>query len=514
MLALSHGIPKVMTLKEMLEEYLAFQLEVVRRRAEFDLKKAKERAHIIEALKVVIDYTDEVIAIIRSSENVAVAKERLSERFGFDDVQAQAIVSMRLGQLTSLEGIKIETEYDSLIEKIEDLSDYVVNEGRQRKTVKTEAKEIADKYGDDRRTSIEAISGEMDIEDLIEQEDCVLTLTRFGYMKRLPVDTFQSQRRGGRGVSGMTRRDEDVAEEMFMCSSHDHVMFFSNLGKVYRIKCYQIPEGSRTSKGLNAANILPIMPGEKITAMIKVPDINEEAYLCMVTRKGFIKRCDLSLFNSNRSRSGLIALDLMEGDELAWVKMTSGDENLLVATRRGKAICFNENDVRPMGRTARGVRAIKMDDGDEVVGMARMVEGGTVLTVTETGFGRRSNLSDYRVQTRGGKGLLNYRTSVYGDVAAIRVVDDSDDIIMISSNGIVIRIPVSEIATHMRPAKGVRVMRLVDDPDGEPVRLVSLTKVAHDENEIDEHEIEEDEDSGDVGAAETEEAEDNDAGED
>ena len=492
MLALSDGVPKIMPLKEMLTEYIDFQIEVVTRRAQYDLKKAQERAHILEALKVVLDNTDEVISIIRTSKNIPEAKDRLCERFEFDDAQASAIVAMRLGQLTSLEGIKIETEYNSLMEKIIDLSDFLAKDERKRELIKTEALAIAQKYGDERRTEIAAISGEVDIEDLIEEEDCVLTLTRFGYMKRLPADTFSAQKRGGKGVSGMTRRDEDVAEEMFLCSSHDYVMFFSNKGKVYRIKCYQIPEGSRTSKGINAANILPIDTDEHITAMIKVSDLTEDAYLCMVTRKGVIKRCALKLFNTNRTRTGLIAIDLMEDDELVWVRKTSGDDNLIVATKFGKAICFSENDVRPMGRNARGVRAIKMEDNDCVIGMARTREGGTLLTVTETGLGRRSQLSDYRVQTRGGKGLINYRTSLYGDVAAVRVVDEDDDIIMIASNGIVIRIPVAEVGIYSRPAKGVRVMRLDEQED---VKLVALTRAPHDEDEVDDVEIEEDADA-------------------
>lgn len=488
MLALSDGVPKVMSLKQVLQEYIDFQIEVVTRRAQFDLKKAQERAHILEALKVVLDHTDEVIAIIRSSKNIPEAKNRLMERFQFDDAQASAIVAMRLGQLTGLEGIKIESEYNALAEKINDLTDFLASDTRKRELIKEEALAIAEKFGDERRTEIAAISGEVDIEDLIEEEDCVLTLTRFGYMKRQPADTFSAQKRGGRGVSGMSRREEDVAEEMFICSSHDYVMFFSNKGKVYRIKCYQIPEGSRTSRGTNAANLLPIEQDERITAMIRVSDMEEEAYLCMVTRKGLIKRCELKLFNSNRLKSGLIAVDLVDGDELAWVRKTNGKDNLIVATKKGKAICFAESDVRAMGRNARGVRAIDMSEDDVVIGMVRCHDNATLLTVSETGLGRRSNFSDYRVQVRGGKGILNYRTNEYGNVAAIRTVEDSDDVIMIASNGIIIRIPANEVGLYSRPAKGVRVMRL--DADGEN-KVVAIARAPHEEeNEQQSEEIE------------------------
>lgn len=478
MLALSDGVPKVMPLKQVLQEYIDFQIEVITRRAQFDLRKAQERAHILEALKVVLDHTDEVIAIIRSSKNIPEAKNRLIERFQFDDAQASAIVAMRLGQLTGLEGIKIESEYNALEEKINDLTDLLASDTRKRELIKTEALAIAEKFGDARRTEIAAISGEVDIEDLIEEEDCVLTLTRFGYMKRQPADTFSAQKRGGRGVSGMSRREEDVAEEMFICSSHDYVMFFSNKGKVYRIKCYQIPEGSRTSRGINAANLLPIEQDERITAMIRVSDMQEEAYLCMVTRKGLIKRCELKLFNSNRLKSGLIAVDLVDGDELAWVRKTGGKDNLIVATKKGKAICFAEGDVRAMGRNARGVRAIDMSEDDVVIGMAKCRDEATLLTVSETGLGRRSNFSDYRVQIRGGKGILNYRTSEYGDVAAIRTVEDNDDVIMIASNGIIIRIPAHEVGLYSRPAKGVRVMRLDDDN-----KVVAIARAPHEDEE-------------------------------
>ena len=493
MLALSKGEPKVLTLKEVLKSYLDFQVDIIRRRTIFNLNKAKERAHILEGLKIALDNIDEVIEILRSSKSIPEGKTRLIERFELDDIQAGAIVAMRFGQLTGLERSKIEDELEELRLKIIDLLDILNNDDRKFTIVKEEITAIRTKFGDERRTEIMAVSGEVDIEDLIAVEDCVLTLTNFGYMKRLPADTYKAQRRGGRGVSGMTRREEDYAEEMFICSTHDYVMFFSNLGKVYRLKCYEIPVGSRTSKGINAANILPIVPDEKITAMIKVSEFEEDSYLCMVTKHGVIKRASLKLYDSAR-KGGLIAINLDEGDELKWVRKTNGYDELLVATKKGAAIHFDENNVRAAGRTARGVKALNLVPGDEVIGMARIRENATVLTVTETGYGRRSKISDYRLQSRGGKGLMNYKTKLYGDVAAIKMVDEDDDIIMISSDGIVIRIPVAEISIFARPSKGVRVMRVAADGSN---KVVSLARAPHDEDEIDDVDIEIDNDSED-----------------
>lgn len=498
MLAIVNGEPKILSLKEILENYIKFQMEVVTRRTIFDLKKAQEREHILEALKVAQDFIDEVISILRSSKSIQEGKTALMERFGFDDVQAGAIVAMRLGQLTGLEREKIEGELEELRVKIADYQDILANEGRVKEIVKNEAVAIRDKYGDERKTEIASVSGEVDIEDLIPEEDCVLTMTSFGYVKRLPVDTFSIQRRGGRGVSGMARREEDVASEMFVIGSHDYVMFFTNEGRVYRLKCYEIPEGSRTSKGMNIANLLPLSQGERVTSMIRVPEFEEEKYLVMVTRKGIMKRTTLSAYNTAR-KGGLIAVDLDEGDELAWVRMTDGNDKLLVATKKGMSICFHETDVRPMGRTARGVKSITMCEGDEVAALAVLHEGGMVLTVSETGYGRLSPIDDYRIQSRGGKGLRNYHVEKYGDVAAVLVVDkEDDDIIIISSDGIIIRIYASEIRECARPSKGVKVMKV----QGES-KVVTIARAPHEEG-TDTLEIQEDE-NPDEGAGEEEE---------
>lgn len=478
MLAIVNGQPKTLTLAQMLQEYIKFQEEVVTRRTRFELKKAQEREHILEGLKIAVDFIDEVISIIRSSPDQPTAKGRLCERFGLDDVQAQAIVQMRLGQLTGLERQKIEDELEALKVKIADYLDILAHEERILAIVKEEALAMKKKYADERRTEIAAISGEVDIEDLIPNEECVLTLTEAGYIKRQKADTYHTQNRGGRGISGMTRRDEDVAAEMFVLNSHDYVMFFSDLGRVYRLKAYEVPEGSRTSRGMNIANLLPLASGERVTSMIRVTDMEEEKYLVMVTRNGVIKRTNLSAFNTAR-KGGVIAIDLDEGDALSWVRLTNGDDELLVATRKGMAIRFNENDVRAMGRTARGVKAITLKDEDCVIGMSILREGGLVLTVSETGYGRLSPISDYRLQSRGGKGLLNYHVEKYGDVAAIKVVDLDDDVILISADGVIIRIQASSIRICARPSKGVRVMRIV----GENNKVVTLSRAPHEENE-------------------------------
>ena len=478
MLAIVNGQPKTLTLAQMLQEYIKFQEEVVTRRTRFELKKAQEREHILEGLKIAVDFIDEVISIIRSSPDQPTAKGRLCERFGLYDVQAQAIVQMRLGQLTGLERQKIEDELEALKVKIADYLDILAHEERILAIVKEEALAMKKKYADERRTEIAAISGEVDIEDLIPNEECVLTLTEAGYIKRQKADTYHTQNRGGRGISGMTRRDEDVAAEMFVLNSHDYVMFFSDLGRVYRLKAYEVPEGSRTSRGMNIANLLPLASGERVTSMIRVTDMEEEKYLVMVTRNGVIKRTNLSAFNTAR-KGGVIAIDLDEGDALSWVRLTNGDDELLVATRKGMAIRFNENDVRAMGRTARGVKAITLKDEDCVIGMSILREGGLVLTVSETGYGRLSPISDYRLQSRGGKGLLNYHVEKYGDVAAIKVVDLDDDVILISADGVIIRIQASSIRICARPSKGVRVMRIV----GENNKVVTLSRAPHEENE-------------------------------
>lgn len=385
MLAIVDGQPKLLTLRDILQEYIKFQSEVVLRRTQFDLKKAQERAHILEGLMIALDFIDEVIAILRNSKSIPEGKVALMERFGLDDVQAQAIVQMRLGQLTGLERTKLEEELAALRLKIADFLDIIASEARRYGIIKDEAMEMKKRFSDERRTEIAAISGEMDVEDLIPEEDCVLTLTNFGYVKRQTLDTYRTQRRGGRGISGMSRREEDVASELFIANSHDFVLFFSDRGRVYRLKCYEIPEGSRTSRGMNITNLLPLEPEERITSMLRVTKSEEEDhFLTMVTKNAVIKRVALSAFRNVR-KNGLIALDLAEDDELSWVRLTSGSDDLLVATRFGKVIRFHEADVREMGRQARGVRAIRLAEGDVVVGMSILRENGLVLTVSETG---------------------------------------------------------------------------------------------------------------------------------
>ena len=477
MLALVNGEPRVLTLKEVLRNYIDFQCEVVVRRTRYDLRKAQERAHILESLLIALDFIDEVIEILRSSKDQPEGRERLMQRFGLDEPQAQAIVQMRLGQLTGLERHKIEEEMAQLKEKIAEYMEILSSETRVLEIVKEEALVLRDKYGDDRRTEIANISGEVDIEDLIPEETCVFTMTTLGYIKRQPVDTYRIQKRGGRGVIGMARREEDVAETMFTCSTHDYVMFFTSDGRTYRLKGYEIPEGSRTSKGMNIVNLLPITPDVKVNAMIRVPEFSEGQYLCMVTRKGIIKRTELEAYRNVR-KNGVIAISLDENDELAWVHLTSGEDDLLVATRKGMSIRFHETDARPLGRTARGVKAIELSESDEVVGMAVLKEDGTVLTVSETGYGRRSEVTDYRLQSRAGKGTINYHTEKYGDVAAVRLIREEEDVILISSDGIIIRIPTDEIRLCARPSKGVRVMRV-----NEGEKVVTLTSADHDEGE-------------------------------
>lgn len=476
MLAIVDGVPKVLNLKEMLTEYVNFQQEIIRRRTEFDLKKAKDREHILEGLKIAIDFIDEVIAIIRKSKDQATAKVNLMERFGLDDVQAQAIVQMRLGQLTNMERTKIEDEIAALKAKIDEYIAILADEGRQREIIREELIVIRNKFADPRRTEICAVNGEVDIEDLIPNQECVLTLTQFGYVKRLAVDTYKIQNRGGRGVSGMSRREEDVATEMFVINSHDYVLFFTDKGRVYRLKCYEVPEGSRQSKGMNIANLLPIAADEKVTSMIRVPEFDEDKYLVMVTRQGIVKRISLNAYNTAR-KGGLIALELNEGDELAWVRLTDGNQQVVVATRNGLAIRFEETDVRPMGRQARGVKAISLREGDCVVGMCVVTNDDLILTASETGFGRISNVSDYRLQSRGGKGITNYHTEKYGNVAAVSVVELTDDIIIISQEGVIIRIAADTVRICNRPSKGVTLMRI-----GENDKVVTVARAPHEDS--------------------------------
>ncbi len=501
MLAIVNGEPKVLKLKDILKQYINFQVEIITRRSRFELKKAQDRLHILEGLKIAIDNIDEVVALIRSSKDPASAKAALMERFGLDDVQAQAIVNMRLAQLTNLEQTKIEDEISALNAKIADLIDILGSETRKLAIVKEEVTEIRNKYGDERRTEIMSVSGEVDVEDLIPREECVLTLTDQGYIKRLNSDTYKLQRRGGRGIAGVAKSEDDGAVDMFVINSHDYVMFFTTRGKAYRIKCYEIHEGSRTSKGEKINSVIPLEEGERVSAMIKVPRNEPEdgKFLVFVTKNGFIKRVELSLFRSIR-KGGLIALDLDEGDELSWVRLTNGNNELIVATHFGFAIRFNEQDIRAMGRTARGVHVMKLKEGDTVIGMARLREGGYVLTVSETGYGRLSPIDDYRIQNRGGKGLLNYHTDKYGNVAAIKVVDLDDDIILIADNGTIIRIAADTIRVCARPSKGVTVMKLAEG--AKVVTIARSAKEDKDEPELSEN-TEEAEEKGETISEDT-----------
>ena len=479
MLAIVNGEPNILTLKQVLEEYIKFQINVVTRRTKFDLRKAEERAHILEGLKIALDFIDEVVSILRSSKSISEGKQRLSDRFGLDDIQTQAIVQMPLGRLTGLERTKIEDELAALAAKILDFKDILASDERLKNIVKEEVLEIRNKFGDERKTEIVNVSGEVDIEDLIPREECVLTMTRYGYVKRQSLDVYKTQKRGGRGVSGLTRRDEDVVNEMFVINSHDYVLFFTNFGKVYRLKCYEIHEGSRTSKGTNIANLLPISGDERVTSMIKVSAFADNKYLVMVTKRGIIKRTDLKSFDTSR-KGGLIALALDEGDELSWVRMTDGSDEMIVATKYGKSIRFKETDVRSMGRTARGVRALRLNKDDEVVGMIKIQEDKLVLTVSETGYGRLSDASDYRLQSRGGQGVTNYHTEKHGNVAALTAVSLDEDVILISDNGIIIRIQADTVRKCSRPSKGVKVMRLVGNG-----KVVAVACVPRDESDGD-----------------------------
>ena len=460
MLALVGGEPKTLTLHQMLDEYIKFQEEIITRRTIFDLKKAKERAHILEGLMTALDYIDEVISIIRSHYTVQEGKAALMERFGLDDVQAQAIVQMPLGRLAGLEREKIQAEVDELHAKIAEYNAILADEKKVRAIVKEELLEIKEKFNDPRRTELAAVEGEVDIEDLIPQEECVVTLTHFGYLKRQPLDVYKTQRRGGRGISGMSRRDEDFVSEIYTCSTHDYLMFFTNKGKVYRIKGYEIPEGSRSSRGTNVVNILPLEQEEKITCVIKTGDIAaEDKYYVMVTRHGVIKRTEYNAYMNVR-KSGLIAINLDEGDELAWVKITDGSDDVILATENGMSIRFNEQDARSMGRTARGVKAITLEEGDEVIGMVVAEAGKDILTVSRSGLGRRTDLSEYRLQSRGGKGLRNYYCDKNGPVAGFEKVDDNNDIMLITDSGVIIRIPADQISQQSRYAGGVKVMKV------------------------------------------------------
>ena len=477
LLAIVNGKPQILTLKDMLQNCIDFQCDIIRRRTAYDKRKAEERAHILEGLKVALDFIDEVIAIIRSSKTIPESKQALSDRFGLDDIQTTAIVQMQLGKLSGLEKQKILDELQEKLDFIKECEAILASHERILDIVKTEALNLRDKFSDDRRTEITDVVGDVDIEDLIPEEQCVLTKTENGFIKRLPADTYNVQHRGGRGITGMTTRDDDTVENMFVCSSHDYIMLFSNLGRMYRIKAYEIPEGSRTSKGMNIINILPLMPNEKITIILPASELDEEHFITMVTKKGIIKRTKLSEFRNTR-KSGIIAISIDDDDELTFVKMTNGENNLFIATKKGMAIQFNENQVRAMGRGARGVKAITMKPEDYVVSMEITSEDTKLLTITETGYGRISPISDYRLQSRGGKGLTNYRVEKYGDVAASLAVTGEEDIIMIASNGIIIRIFSGDISTFARLAKGVRVMKV-----GEGEKILSVAVTEHSDEE-------------------------------
>ncbi len=476
MLALVNGEPKVLTLKQCIEEYIKFQVEVIRRRTEFELKKAKARAHILDGLCVATDNIDEVVEICKTSENIPKSKQRLQDRFSLTEIQADAIVQMTLGKLTGLERQKLEDELDELQKKIKEMEQILADENKIHDIIREELAEIRRKFNDKRMTQIETVSGEVDIEDLIPVEDCVVTYTNKGYIKRMTLDTYKTQNRGGRGVQGMKQREEDFVEEMFICSTHDNILFISNKGIMYKLKCYEVPEGSKNSRGVNAVNLLPLEDGEKIAAMIKTTDFDGGKYVVMVTKNGKIKRTVLSAYKNVR-KNGLIAIGLDDGDEIAGVRMTDGKSELFIATRNGMAIRIAEEKMRPLSRSAHGVKAIKLRENDTVVSMARMREGATLLTITEKGYGRRTALDSYNLQNRGGYGLKNYAVSQKnGHVCGIKVVDETDDAIMISNDGIVIRIRCSDVRVMGRYAAGVKVMRVTDDS-----RVVSFTRAEHDD---------------------------------
>ena len=524
MIALVNGEPKQLTLLEILDNYIAFQKQIITRRTAFDLKKARERAHILQGFLLAIDNIDEVISILRSSKSVQEGKERLMERFKEDDLakllqramgenyndvhfeheiglseeQADAIVQMRLGQLTGLERDKVISELAEIMEKINDFLDILSSDERVKEIIKEEITAIKEKYGDERRTAIEPISGEVDIEDLIPEEECVLTYTNIGYIKRQPVDVYNLQKRGGKGVSGMKQREEDFVEDMFISSTHDNILFITNYGNMYKLKCYEVPEGSKQSRGTNIVNLLQLDEGERIAAMMKTSDFAENKYFICVTKYGKIKRTPLYDFRNVR-KNGLRAITLAEGDEIAAAHLTEGDSSIIVATHLGMAIHFSEDKIRSMGRLAAGVRAIKLREDDYIVGAAKVYsEDMRILTVTDKGYGRLSALSDYRMQNRGGNGLKNYKIrDDRGYVCGIRSIQADDDVILISTDGVIIRIRANDLRVMRRTGLGVRVMKLSDED-----RVVTFTRTEHDETaDIEEVEQASDEE---IAAAEAE----------
>lgn len=477
MLALVKGEPKILSLKQMLTEYIDFQVEVIRRRTKFDLDKAQARAHILEGMVIAAENIEEVIRICRTSENITEIKQRLMARFTLTEIQADAIAQMRMYQLSNMERKKIDDELAELNAKIKDLTEILASHERVLEIICNELEEIKRKYGDERRTSIENVSGEVDVEDLIPVEDCVVTLTNIGYIKRQPISEYKTQKRGGKGVSAIKQRDEDFIQEMFISSTHDDVLFITGKGIMYKLRCYEIAEGSKQSRGVNVINMLPLAEDEKIAAMIKTTDYEDGKFLIMVTKNGKIKRTPLSAYKNVR-KNGLRAVGLDDGDEIAGVRLTDGSAQVIVATRNGYAIRIDETQMRPMSRTAHGVKAIKLRDGDYVVSMARVREGASVLTVTDKGLGRRVKLDDYRIQNRGGYGMLNYKVSDdKGYVCGIKIVDEGDDIIMIATDGVIIRIRACDIRIMGRYATGVKLMRV----SGED-RVVAFTRAEHDDS--------------------------------
>ena len=479
--------PKVLSLREILDEYLAYQEEVILRRTRYDLRKAQERAHLLEGLLIAQDNIDEVIRIIRTSYDNA--KENLMQRFGLDDIQAQAILDMRLKALQGLDREKLQNEYQELEDRIAYYERVLGDMGLVKSILKDELTAIRDKYGDERRTEIQDVEDEIDIEDLIEEEDCCYTLSNAGYIKRLPVDTYRTQRRGGRGVSGQSLKEEDYVKNLFIASTHDYVLFFTNTGRVHRKKGYLIPEAGRTARGTNIVNILPLEQGERVTAMLLTREFTDHEYLMMVTRGGTVKRIRLDALYTAR-KAGIRALSLDDGDELIAVLKTNGSDNTLLATRQGMAICFAETDVRPMGRDAAGVRGIRLDDGDEVVSAAVAAEGKSLLTVTENGYGKRTAVESYlrgedrQPQTRGGKGLRNYRlTEKTGLVAGAAIVDDTNDVMLIESGGVVLRTPAASINLYGRDTQGVILMRIEEGNRVIGVEAISNTEETEESGE-------------------------------
>lgn len=472
--------PRTLNLREILDYYIAHQEDVIRRRTKFELDKAEARAHILEGLRIALDHLDEVINIIRSSKTEAIAKEGLINRFGFSEKQAQAIVDMRLGRLTGLEREKIDNEYKELIEKINYYKEVLSNEVLLLGIIKDELRVIKDKYADERRTKIEIDEYEIDLEDLIEEEESVITLTHFGYIKRLPADTYTSQKRGGKGILGLSTREEDFVKDLFVASTHHFIMFFTNKGRVYRIKAYEIPESGRQAKGTAIVNLLQLDGDERITTVIPIKEYKEGQYLVMATRNGLIKKTDVMEY-SNIRKGGLAAVSLREDDQLIDVKLTDGSQDIIICTYNGMAIRFKETDARPIGRVSQGVKGIELDDDDYVIGMDVCTENTTLLVVTENGFGKRTDLEEYKVQNRGGKGVLTYRiTEKTGKVIGTKIVSDDDDIMLISSDGTIIRMKVSEISILGRATQGVTLMRMSDG-----VKVVSMARVVKEDDDED-----------------------------